>query len=257
MSVRRIGLLVALAALVPVSAFALERGAAPAGPAGLSVAASLGGCGVASEQVYCSIDVTFSGVPGADYYTASVTLADGSVQGAGQVATGASGGGTSLYVPYVGAGTYTVQVSAYGTPPGQEDDGHPELLDRGRIGTHGFKPVPDGRTRTGEIRGGPSAPGTRPSSQRDEPAAPAETPSEPQAPPTPSAEPAPIEPAPEVSEPPAVTLPECQPAPVAPAPEPGSPGDAPEAAPPLPPAPPIECTTPSSDAQGSCCPPGA
>ena len=257
MSVRRVGLLVALAALVPVSAFALDRGAAPAGPAGLAVSASLGGCGVAPEQVYCSIDVTFSGVPGADYYTASVTLADGSVQGAGQVATGASGGGASLYVPYVGAGTYTVQVSAYGTPPGEEADGHPELLDRGRVGTHGFKPVPDGRTRSGEIRGGPSSPGTRPSFEPDEPSAPAKTPSGPQAPPAPSGEPAPTEPSPPVSQPPTVTLPECQPAPVAPAPEPGSPDDAPQAAPPLPPAPPTQCTSPSTDAQGSCCPPGS
>jgi hypothetical protein len=265
-SVRRIGLLVVLAALVPVSAFALDGTGTPAGPSGMSVSAALGGCGVASDQVYCSIDVTFSGVPGADYYTASVTRADGSVQGFGQVATGSSGGGASLWVPYVGAGTYGVRVSAYGTPPGEADDGHPELLDRDRAGTGGFKPVPDGRQRTGTVRGGPSATQTRPSARPDRPLADNGTPSRPpEASPPPAPEPAPLEPAQPQTEtetvapPPTVTLPECQPQP-APAPAPSEdPDDAPtEAAPPAPAPPPIvECTTPSSDAQGSCCPPGA
>ncbi len=45
-----------------------------------------------------------------------MTRADGSVVDFGDVGAG----GSSFWVPYVGNGTYTVTVSAYGTPPGSE-----------------------------------------------------------------------------------------------------------------------------------------
>lgn len=116
-NLRRIALLAALTMAVPVSALALEGGTAPAA-GGLAVSASLNGCTTGSEEVQCSIGVSFGGLAGAAYYTASVTRPDGGVQDFGQVGAGAGGGGAELSVPYVGAGTYTVHVSAYGSPPG-------------------------------------------------------------------------------------------------------------------------------------------
>jgi hypothetical protein len=101
-------------ALAAPPAFAL--GLAPGGnaaPAGLSAQASLDDCGVYESQIVCMIDTSFSQVEGADYYTASVSRPDGSVADFGAV----SPGGTSLWVPYVGNGTYTVVVSAYGDNP--------------------------------------------------------------------------------------------------------------------------------------------
>ena len=52
----------------------------------------------------------------ADHYTVSVTRPDGSVVDAGQVA----GPSRSIFVPYVGPGTYAVEVAAWGSPPGEE-----------------------------------------------------------------------------------------------------------------------------------------
>jgi hypothetical protein len=115
-----------LALVAPFPAFALGfvpgGNSAPAGlseqrgnaaPAGLSVQASLDSCGVYESQIVCMIDTSFSQVEGADYYTASVSRPDGSVADFGPV----SPGGTNLWVPYVGNGTYTVEVSAYGDEP--------------------------------------------------------------------------------------------------------------------------------------------
>ncbi len=263
-NVRRIITLAALAVVVPVSAFALTGGGSTTAPAGLSVSASLGSCGVAEEQIYCAIDVAFTGVPGAEYYTASVTRADGSVQDFGQVAQGESGGGTSLWVPYVGAGTYTVRVAAYGTPPG-EDDGRPELLDEGSAEpSNDFKPLPNKRER-GSAPGGKQVvvPGSH-SRNDDRPAQQGPAGTQPPAGEEPApAEPAPApevtpEPAPEAAptEPPTQTLPECQPAPPPPPPDGSQDPSAPEATAPAP-APSVECTEPSTDYQGPCCPPGA
>jgi hypothetical protein len=115
-----------LALVAPFPAFALGfvpgGNSAPAGlseqrgnaaPAGLSVQASLDDCGVYESQIVCMIDTSFSQVEGADYYTASVSRPDGSVADFGAV----NPGGTSLWVPYVGNGSYTVEVSAYGDDP--------------------------------------------------------------------------------------------------------------------------------------------
>jgi hypothetical protein len=105
-------LLATLAVVVPVSAFALEGTAGSLGT--LSVGASLGGCDTGSSPPRCSINVTFTGLPGTAYYTAAVAKPDGSVQGFGQVASGEGGGSAVLSVPYGGRGTYSVNVFAYG-----------------------------------------------------------------------------------------------------------------------------------------------
>lgn len=117
MSARRLLILVALVALaaVPLRAF----GSADQSAAGLSVSASLGGCGTAGSAITCKIDVQFGAVPGADYYTAATTLPDGTVREMGGVGSGET---TSIYVPYVGAGTYSVAVSAWGEPETREEE---------------------------------------------------------------------------------------------------------------------------------------
>lgn len=109
-----------LALGVPAFAFGGEQ--APSGGS-LSVSASLGGCGLANAAIVCRIDASWSAFEGADYYAVSVTRADGSVVDVGQGA----GTSRSIFVPYVGPGTYSVQVSAWGTPPGEEE---PEVLAR-------------------------------------------------------------------------------------------------------------------------------
>jgi hypothetical protein len=103
-----------LALGVPAFAFGGEQ--APSGGS-LSVSASLGGCGLANAAIVCQIDASWSAFEGAEYYTVSVTRADGSVVDVGQGA----GTSRSIFVPYVGPGTYSVQVSAWGTPPGEDE----------------------------------------------------------------------------------------------------------------------------------------
>ncbi len=120
---RRIFVLAALALAIPLPALALEGGTeeAPAGapaPQALSVATSLGRCGIGEAQVFCTLNVSFNAVDGASSYSATVTRADGSVVDYGSV----DAGGTSLYVPYVGAGSYSVRVSAYGALPTEEGE---------------------------------------------------------------------------------------------------------------------------------------
>lgn len=233
---RRAFLVAAIAAIavVPLRAFGVVGAEAPSG---LSVSASLGGCGVGGEGIVCTIDVSFSGVEGADYYTGTLTRADGSVQDLGAIGSGEGGGGASVSVPYVGAGNYSVTVSAWGTPEDDEEGGKPELLDRERARA--------GEKDSGEVSSEPAP---------EEPAA--DTEADPAAEPS---EPAPPETAPESTEPAPQTLPQCQEEP--PAPEPSAESDTAEADPappaPPPPAPVVECTTTSADANGPCCPPGA
>jgi hypothetical protein len=121
-------LLAMLALLVPLPAFALNGGstAGSSGPAEIAVSVSRGDCGLAETQIVCELSATWSAVEDADYYTISVTRADGSVVDYGQ----STSTGTSLWVPYVGAGTYSVQIDAWGTP---EDDSKPaEVIARDR-----------------------------------------------------------------------------------------------------------------------------
>jgi hypothetical protein len=107
--------LLALAATTP--AFGLNSdGAEPVGaqtPVALSVSTSLDSCGLAGTDVVCKLDVSFNSVNGASSYSATVTRADGSVVDYGAIGAG----GASLFVPYVGPGSYSVRVTAYGTPP--------------------------------------------------------------------------------------------------------------------------------------------
>ena len=123
---RRTILLAALALAVPLPAFGLGSGADD-GPElqALSVEASLAGCGVAEAAILCEIDASWSSIEGADDYTVSVTRPDGSVFDVGSAGAGA--GGTSIFVPYAGNGTYSVQVVAWGTAPGSEE---PKVLAR-------------------------------------------------------------------------------------------------------------------------------
>jgi hypothetical protein len=117
----RVVLLALLVLVVPT--FALGGEEDPSGPATLSVNAALEGCGLANATIVCQIDAGWTALEEADYYTVSVTRADGSVIDLGQT----EGTSRSIFVPYVGAGTYSVQVAAWGTPAGDED---PEMLAR-------------------------------------------------------------------------------------------------------------------------------
>ena len=112
--------LLALAAVLPAFAIsdrALETVSTDPGPTALSVSASLDSCGVLSDKVVCKLDVSFNPLPNADSYSASVTSADGSVTDYGTVGAG----GTSIWVPYVGAGSYSVKITAYGAPERASD----------------------------------------------------------------------------------------------------------------------------------------
>jgi hypothetical protein len=130
---RRAVLLTLLALAAPLPAFAISDQAlkpvsADPGPAALSVSASLDSCGVLSNEVVCKIDASFNPLPNADGYSASVTRADGSVTDYGSVGPG----GTSIWVPYVGAGSYNVKITAYGAPEKPHDpDGHGDVIAKG------------------------------------------------------------------------------------------------------------------------------
>ncbi len=157
----------ALALAVPLPALALTGGGSA--EASLSVSASLDGCGTSSAAIVCRIDATWNEIPGAERYTASVTRADGSVVDFGDVGSG----GSSFTVPYAGNGTYTVTVSAYGTPPGSDE---PEVVARDTSGTGGDsgeatveafgEATTDDGPGEGEV---PPDPGTEPPTEPPEP----------------------------------------------------------------------------------------
>lgn len=117
--------LLALAASTPALASAdnaMEPTDAARGPAALEVSTALDSCGTLSDEVICKLDVSYNALPEAASYSAAVTRADGSVVDYGGVAPG----GTSLWVPYVGSGTYSVRVTAYGAP--EQPDGAKEVV---------------------------------------------------------------------------------------------------------------------------------
>ena len=127
---RRTLILTLLALAVPLPAYAItnEVLSPTAGPQSISVSASLDSCGVLEDGVVCKIDVSFSEVSGASSYSATVTRADGSVIDYGSL--GAGGG--SIWVPYVGAGNYSVKVTAYGEPESADDpDGRGAVIATG------------------------------------------------------------------------------------------------------------------------------
>jgi hypothetical protein len=124
---KRILGLALIALAVPFPALALEGGGVQAsGSPGLTVTASLNSCGLAGSQIMCQIDAGWNSLEGADSYSVSVTSADGSVIDMGET----TGQGTSVWVPYVGSGSYSVSVTAWGTPPGEKEDGSPEVIAR-------------------------------------------------------------------------------------------------------------------------------
>jgi hypothetical protein len=143
---RRTVIYAALALAVPLPAFALS-GDDSSGSASLGVTASLDQCGIAASTVVCKIDASWNTVAGAERYTASVTSPDGAVTDYGDV----GGTSTSLWVPYVGNGTYTVTVSAWGTPPGADK---PEVIAKQRA-------------VTGEGQGGSARPSATESFSKD------------------------------------------------------------------------------------------
>jgi hypothetical protein len=179
----RIAALAALALAVP-----LKAGAVDGEGAGLSVAASLDYCGVAQTSIVCKIDASWSDVEGAEYYTASVTLADGSVQDIGDLG---DAGSTSLWVPYAGDGTYMVTISAWGT----DEEGTTRKLDQDNV-----TETPDQSFEAGPGSNQDPKDAGQDDGSAEEPAAgdssdPAgEPPSEPEQPPEPAEPEAPAEP---------------------------------------------------------------
>ncbi len=113
-------LLAVVALVVPIQAVALGGG--DAGGGALTASASLGGCGVSQSGIACEIDVSWSGLEGADHYTAAATLADGSVQDLGTVGGGPGGGSTAVWVPYVGDGDYGISITAWGADEAKKLD---------------------------------------------------------------------------------------------------------------------------------------
>ena len=132
---KRLLLYAALALAAPVPAFALGlTGSSSPAPGSLNAHASLDTCGIFEQQIVCKLDVAFNQVAGAERYSANVTGPDGSVADYGDVGPG----GTSLWVPYVGDGTYTVTIQAWGKPPSPKAD--PKLLTSDKARTSGATP---------------------------------------------------------------------------------------------------------------------
>ena len=153
---RRVFIYPALALAFPLPALALSADGTEPSPAGLSVGVSLDRCGLIETEVVCKLDVAYDEIPDATSYTASVTRPDGSVVDYGEV----EGGGTSLWVPYVGSGTYSVEIAAYGYPerPGQR----PRLLTQDESSAGGRAPggapsQPTAATRDGQPGEAPDA----------------------------------------------------------------------------------------------------
>lgn len=168
LSGRRVALLALLALAVPLPAFALSGGDAAA--QSLSVSASLGGCGLAETTIMCQINASWSALDDADYYTASVSGPDGSVTDFGSVGSGSA----SVYVPYVGDGSYSVQVTAWGEPvdPGEK----PQIIARENSSSATATPQPGEESNPGESD--PGRESATPETGSQNPAAPVETPGE-------------------------------------------------------------------------------
>jgi hypothetical protein len=190
---RRALLYAALALIVPLPALALTGDEEAGGEGSLAVSASLDSCGTAADTIVCKIDATWNQIPGATRYTASVTRADGTVVDFGDVGAGSG----SFWVPYVGNGAYTVTVSAYGTPPGEERE---EVVARGTSNAGetegGGTAASAGQAATGgevatgdpEAPGGPTSVPAEPECEEPvEPPVPEEPPAAPEAPPDPGA----------------------------------------------------------------------
>jgi hypothetical protein len=102
---RRLALLALAVAALAAPAPALAQSKPPPIP----VSVSNGGCAQVAGQILCRLDVTFGAVRGAGSYTAAVISPNGSVTDRGTVGAGSA----TLWVPYVGDGTYSVRISAW------------------------------------------------------------------------------------------------------------------------------------------------
>lgn len=111
--------MLALAAPLPAFAVSELTATSESQVSQLSVSTSLESCGLLETQLICTLNVSFEPIPGATGYSASVTRADGSVMDAGSV----EAGGSSIFVPYVGSGSYSVRVTAFGEPEPVEAGG--------------------------------------------------------------------------------------------------------------------------------------
>lgn len=223
--------LVLAALLVPIQAGALKGSDGPAGGAALAVSATLDHCGVGESGIVCQLNVSWTGIEGAERYSAAVTLADGSVRDMGTIGSGPGGGFTTLWVPYAGDGTYSVTVTAWGSDPDgkekkitdqdsttkadpRQDEDEPaeeeqdEAPDQKEEGEDGAQPGPgDGQGEGGDGSPGQTPPGA-PAPVPETPAEPA--PAEPTAPAAPAAPEEP--PAPKSAGPPAAAAPQGAPA---------------------------------------------
>jgi hypothetical protein len=132
----------ALALAVPLPALAIASGTGGGGS--LDVQASLAGCGVGGSAIVCRIDASFTSIDDAEYYTASVTAADGSVTDLGRV----EAGGASVSVPYTGNGTYTVTITAWG----YDEDGNARVVEEDESGAGEAAK----RTQKGELEAVPA-----------------------------------------------------------------------------------------------------
>jgi hypothetical protein len=98
------GLLVAAVAAVALS---IPSGTASGGA--ISVRASSGGCEASGGGAVCNITASFTGVAGADYYTATVIAPNGASQSFGTVPAGSA----SVWPQYRGDGVYTIRITAW------------------------------------------------------------------------------------------------------------------------------------------------
>lgn len=106
---RRFRWLGAALATVLVAAAIAAPTSSGGGAGSIAVSASLAGCGGSGGAVTCNIAVSFSSLPKADHYTATVTGPDGRIQGFGRVGPGSA----TLPVAYSGNGHYVVTISAW------------------------------------------------------------------------------------------------------------------------------------------------
>lgn len=95
--------------LLAVAAVAVSIPAGTASGGSIAVEASVGGCKSGTGGVVCNVNASFTGVAGADYYTASVTGPDGGRQDLGTVPAGSA----SLWPRYTADGVYTVTITAW------------------------------------------------------------------------------------------------------------------------------------------------
>lgn len=117
-----IGLALAMLAVGAGGAIARSEPGLAEAPESFAVDATFGGCGRAEERIMCRVALGFSGIDGATSYQASVQAPGGGVTFLGSL--GPEGG--TVWFPYSGDGTYSIDVQALGPGP----DGHKEALGR-------------------------------------------------------------------------------------------------------------------------------